>query len=262
MSHEECTIPDQQIKALVGSLVRRVIEWEIDNWVPYPWRINRTPYRVLIAEFLLKRTTRQAVAREYPRFIARFPDIHSIHRADEKDLEDALKSLGLYRQRAVQLKELAETIIERHGGEIPDEFSELTSLPGVGPYIAGAVLSFGFGKKAPVVDSNVARLLSRLTGLRFKSTEGYLRLAWILVPEKDHELFNYGLVDLGAVVCHYRDPRCLSCVLRDLCVHVEGQSRAGRADLSGLYAELERLAQNYRLPYNKAQKPTKPPKSP
>jgi len=198
---------------------------------PYPWRADRTPYRVLVAELMLKRTTRRAVAREFPRFIERFPDIYSVYRAPVEEVEEAFRPLGLYRQRARQLKELARAVVERYGGRIPDRWEDLVSLPGVGAYLAGAVLSFGYGKRAPVLDSNVVRLLSRLTGFRGKRQEDYLGLLWELVPEEGHDLFNYGLIDLGALVCYYRGPRCGLCPLRDLCAHyLEGAGDKGAAE--------------------------------
>jgi len=80
--------------------VKSVIRWEKENWVPYPWRVVRTPYKVLIAEVSLKRTTRQAVAREFPKFIERFPNLDSIYNATMQGIEEALRHLGLYKQQA------------------------------------------------------------------------------------------------------------------------------------------------------------------
>ena len=197
---------------------KRVINWEKEHWVPYPWRSNRTPYKVLIAELLLKRTTRQAVSREFPKFIQRFPDFNAIHNTPIEEVEDAFKHLGLYKQRAKQLKQLAEVIIKKYKGMIPNRWQDLTSLPGVGIYLAGAVLSFGYGGKAPVLDSNVIRLMRRLTGITSKKHEEYLKILWKLVPDREHDYFNYGLIDLGALICHYKHPRCESCPLKDFCV--------------------------------------------
>ena len=226
-------------ETLVGEFRRRVIEWEREHWVPYPWRVERTPYRVLIAELLLKRTTRQAVAKEFPKFIRRFPDFESVFAAPMEEVEEAFRHLGLYRQRAKQLKQLAEAVIRRHGGRVPDRWEDLVALPGVGTYLAGAVLSFGYGVRAPVLDSNVIRLLKRLTGTQARRPEDYLPLLWALVPEEGHDLFNYGLIDLGALVCHYRAPRCGQCPLRDLCVTYNQQRDPERARcLRTVYREL------------------------
>ncbi len=196
---------------------RAVIEWERGHWIPYPWRVNRTPYKVLVAEVLLKRTTRQAVAREFPRFIARFPDIYAVYQAPVEEIERALLPLGLYKQRARQLKEIARAIVEVHGGRVPDDWDALVSIEGIGAYIAGAVLSFGYGKRAPVVDSNVMRLFSKLRGRRYARAEELLPLLWEVVPERDHETFNYGVIDIGFSVCTYREPRCWECPLAEFC---------------------------------------------
>jgi len=204
---------------LVEELRRRVIEWEKGVWAPYPWRADRTPYRVLIAELLLKRTTRQAVSREFLKFIGKFHDLSVIYNAPIKEVEEAFKPLGLYKQRARQLKELAEVVVNKYNNRIPDRWEDLVELPGIGVYIAGAVLSFGYGKKAPVIDSNVIRLLTRLTGIKAKRSEEYLKILWKLVPDVEHEYFNYGLIDLGALVCHYRRPKCGLCPLKELCVY-------------------------------------------
>jgi A/G-specific adenine glycosylase len=224
---------------LIVEVRRRVIDWEKGHWIPYPWRVNRTPYKVLVAEVLLKRTTRQAVAREFPRFIARFPDIESLYRAPIEEIEEMLRHLGLYKQRAQQLKELAKAIVERFGGRIPDRWEDLVALPGVGPYIAGAVLSFGYGRPAPVVDSNVMRLLGRLLGLKSKRYEDYIRAGWRLVPEEGHDYFNYGLIDLGALVCSYRGSKCSGCPLRNFCVEYNEKADKARAEhLRGVYSTL------------------------
>lgn len=225
---------------LIEALRKRVVEWEKENWVPYPWRVDRTPYKVLIAELLLKRTTRQAVAREFPKFIKKFPDFNSIYNTPMREVEEAFKHLGLYKQRAKQLKQLSEVIIKRYKGKIPDQWEDLVSLPGVGIYLAGAVLSFGYGKRAPVLDSNVIRLLSRLTGIKVKKYDGYLKLLWKLVPDKEHDYFNYGMIDLGALICHYKQPRCVNCPLKDFCVHyLENTGNNNIADcLKGIYKEL------------------------
>jgi A/G-specific adenine glycosylase len=112
----------------------------------------------------------------------------------------------------------------------------------VGPYIAGAVLSFGYGKPAPVVDSNVIRLLGRLLGIKSKRYEDYVRAGWRLVPGEEHDYFNYGLIDLGALVCSYRGPKCGECPLRDVCVEYNERVDRARAEcLKSAYIALTTL---------------------
>jgi A/G-specific adenine glycosylase len=234
--------PCEGTEILVDKIRRRVIEREKQRWSPYPWRVDRTPYKVLIAEVLLKRTTRQAVAKEFPKLIAKYPDIESLYKAPIEEVEDMLRHLGLYRQRARHLKELAKVIVERFGGKVPNRWEDLAGLPGVGPYIAGAVLSFGYGKPAPVVDSNVIRLLGRLLGIKSKRYEDYVRAGWRLVPGEEHDYFNYGLIDLGALVCSYRGPKCGECPLRDVCVEYNERVDRARAEcLKSAYSALTTL---------------------
>lgn len=196
-----------------------VIRWEEEHWVPYPWRVDRTPYKVLVAEVLLQRTTRKAVSRIYSNFLSKFPDIFSIYVASTTELEQALRPIGLYKQRAVRLKEIAKAIVEEFGGVIPCDYVSLSRVYGVGPYIAGAVLSFGCGKRAPVVDSNVMRLLKRAFGI--DGLRQAIEFLWDIVPEKGHETFNYGLIDLGAYVCTYRGPKCRECPLKPYCKYYD-----------------------------------------
>jgi len=224
---------------LIEELRERVIKWEKENWVPYPWRVDRTPYKVLTAELLLKRTTRQAVAREFLKFIGKFHDLSVIYNTPIKEVEEAFRPLGLYKQRARQLKELAEVIVNRYNNRIPDRWEDLVELPGIGVYIAGAVLSFGYGKKAPVIDSNVIRLLTRLTGIKAKRGEEYLKVLWKLVPDVEHEYFNYGLIDLGALICHYRRPKCGLCPLKEFCVFYK-ENDEKKECLKDVYNELFR----------------------
>lgn len=213
-----CPTPEE----LVIEFRRRLIEWGRKNYVDWPWRRDRTPYKVLIAELLLKRTTRQAAAREYPKFLAKFPDIESIHKASFEEVREAFRPLGLYNQRAKQLKELAAAIMERYGGQIPDRLEDLKSLPGVNDYIAGAVLSFGFGKAAPIPDANVLRIMARVTGFSRMTATGKRKIYRVLerlVPPDRHVEFNYALLDLGGSTCHYQWPKCDKCPIRDFCVH-------------------------------------------
>lgn len=213
-----CLTPEE----LITEFRKQILEWGRNNYVNWPWRQDRTPYRVLIAELLLKRTTRYSVAKEYPKFIEKFPDVETIYRASFDEIREAFRPLGLYNQRAKQLKELAKVIIEKHNGAIPDDLETLKSLPGVKDYIAGAILSFGFGKPAIIPDANILRIMSRVTGFDRISTKGRKKIYHILeilLPKDRHVEFNYALLDLGGSVCHYQWPRCRECPLKDLCVY-------------------------------------------
>ena len=129
-----------------------------------PWRradIIDNPYRILVSEVMLQQTTVAAVAPFFERFIARFPDVAALAVADESDVLAQWAGLGYY-ARARNLQKAARAIVDEHDGEFPRDFDAILALPGVGRYTAGAVASIAFGARAPIVDANVARVLSRV----------------------------------------------------------------------------------------------------
>ncbi|KAF5066013.1 Adenine DNA glycosylase [anaerobic digester metagenome] len=195
-------------------------DWATKEAREFSWRHDRTPYTVFVAEFLLKRTTSTAAHRQYQEFLKKYPSVRDLAAADVHDLEELIRPIGLHRQRAKGLKEAAEFIVEEYGGEIPDNFEDLLRVPHIGPYTAACILSFGFGVPAPAVDSNVDRVLSRVfkdkLGDRHSVKETF-KLACELVPEEGHELFNYGLIDFGALVCTYRGCAGEKCPLKKIC---------------------------------------------
>lgn len=202
-------------------IVRRVLRWARANLRDYPWRrAGTTSYEVMIAELLLKRTTSTAAARVYPMFIDRFPSFAAVAEASPQYLEDTLQSVGLQKQRAVGLKQMAAHVGSVHGGSLPRGVELLEKIPHAGPYAARAVASFAHQDTAAVVDSNVERIVSRLF---FNSLPGrvslgtFQEIADALVPPRQHRLFNYALLDLGATVCRYVRPRCPECPLAPVC---------------------------------------------
>lgn len=203
-----------------GAFQRAVLEWARRNLRDFPWRKDRTPYKVLVAEVILRRTTSKAASRVYGEFLKNWPDIKSLSRAGVSELEGVLKAVGYHKRRARILVDIAKYIEENYGGEIPRGREALLRIPHVGPYVAGAVLSLGYGIPAAMVDSNVSRILSRC----FKDSlpkRGLARalqmLAEALIPEEEHATYNLGLLDLGALVCRYDRPRCSICLLRATC---------------------------------------------
>jgi len=199
---------------------REILRWASRNLRDFPWRRDRTPYKIIVAEFLLKRTTSTAVGRVYEDFLRRYPEIDRLAKADLAGLEGFLETIGYHKLRSKALKETAAYIIDKFGGRIPEDLDRLMSIPHVGPYTAGAILSLGYGKPAPMVDSNVERILKRafLMTLPKKAVLKKLRqVAAILVPKHSHDTFNLALLDLGALVCTYRLPYCYRCPINRLC---------------------------------------------
>ena len=143
------------------SFKRRLLRWFRSDGRDLPWRRTRDPYRVLVSEFMLQQTQVSRVSEFYPRFLERFPTIESLAQARPKHVREAWDGLGYYR-RAVNLHRLARTVVEEHDGVIPDHPHDLSDLPGVGRYTAGAVASFAYEKRTAAVDTNVARVLGRV----------------------------------------------------------------------------------------------------
>jgi A/G-specific adenine glycosylase len=180
-----------------------------------PWRSDSDPYRILVSEMMLVQTTVTAVIPYFERFLKRFPTLASLARAEEADVIKAWEGLGYYR-RARQLHAAARAIVERHGGSIPNDFEALRALPGVGRYIAGAVLSFAFDRPVPILEANTQRVLARWLAWRgdLKSSSTQARLweaAARLAPAVGAGTFNQAFMELGALVCIPRAPMCLVC---------------------------------------------------
>lgn len=210
------------LKKRKKQFVRAITRWGKENLREFPWRGRVTPYKIFIAEVLLKRTTSTAAKKVYSGFLRKFPTIGSLASSKRKEIERELIVLGLYRQRSAGLKGAAAYILKKHGGRIPTRYEELIKVPHVGQYTAGAVLSFGFGKPAPIVDSNVRRVVNRVffDVLTKKTTDKKVRdfLSGI-VPKKDHKIFNWGLLDLGSLVCSYQFQKCKECPVAGICYY-------------------------------------------
>ena len=212
-----------------AEIQRALLSWAAANRREYPWREDcLTPYQILIAEVLLKRTTARAAARVYGSFIAKYPDLESLHSAQVGEVERHLTEVGLYRQRAQGLKEMAHYLIAQCGSQVPLDLEALLQVPHVGPYAARAVVSFGHRQPAAVVDSNVQRVLGRLFRRRLglaPSLSSVQALADAILPNDSHRDFNWALLDLGATVCRYDKPRCNVCPLVAPCSYVKRHAR-------------------------------------
>lgn len=193
-----------------------VLAWYDAHRRDLPWRSRRDPYAILVSEFMLQQTRVETVLRYYEAFLAAFPDLASLAAASEEDVLKRWQGLGYYR-RARQLRDLAAVVRERHGGELPADARGLRELPGVGPYLAGAVASIAFGRREAAVDGNVTRVLSRLFDLDDPSPGRLRRLAARLVDPARPGDWNQALMELGATVCRPRAPRCDACPVERWC---------------------------------------------
>ena len=181
---------------------------------------------MVVAEILLQRTTAAGVARAYIGFLKRYPSWIALAQSPLVDLENTLRPLGLWRQKALAFQRLALTI-EMNGGVVPRTRTELERLPGIGPYTASAVLAIVYGRAEPLLDVNMARCLWRFFGSLEPTTEGPKRslhaLALRLVSGKRSLEVNWAVLDFGALVCQARRPRCQECPLRTRCQYARSR---------------------------------------
>ncbi len=192
------------------------------------------PYRILVSEVMLQQTTVAAVGPFYERFLTRFPDARSLAEAPESDVLAQWAGLGYY-ARARNLHRAAKAIVDQHGGEFPREFEAILALPGVGRYTAGAVSSIAFNARAPIVDANVARVLARVLLVEgdLKTSTNQQKL-WdaatrvVGVESVEPREVNPAMMELGALVCTPKNPRCPVCPVSDLC---EAKARGRQNEL-------------------------------
>ena len=200
----------------------RLLAWYDANRRDLPWRRTRNPYHILVAEYLLQRTRIASGIPYYKRFLERFPTLTDLASAPLDEVLAVWEGLGFY-GRARNLHSAARAIVERHGGEIPRSLEELSALPGIGPYTAGAVGSIAFGIPVPAVDGNVTRVIARLFRIRADVTSASVRhrvaeIATRLVSPDRPGAFNQAMMELGATLCTPTSPACLRCPVERLCL--------------------------------------------
>ena len=179
------------------------------------------PYAILISEFMLQQTQVATVLPYYAEWLCRFPDFSALARASKSEVLRAWQGLGYY-ARARNLRATAKTIVDRDGGRFPKSIDQMRQLPGIGRYTAHAVASFAFNQSVPIVETNTARVLARIFNLQtpIDKTAGREILwnrATQLVPKRGAARFNSALVDLGALVCLPRQPKCEICPVKKFC---------------------------------------------
>lgn len=198
-------------------MIDALVAWFEENQRGLPWRRTYDPYHVWISEVMLQQTQVETVVPYYERFLDEFPTIDALARAEEQRVLKLWAGLGYYR-RAKHLMEAARAVVEKHDGRIPPDFDALIALPGVGQYMAGAILSIAFNKPYPAVDGNVRRVLSRVFGWAGGDPQALRDAAERLVRSAEPRAVNQALMELGATVCAFKSPRCLVCPVQGSCV--------------------------------------------
>jgi A/G-specific adenine glycosylase len=199
------------------AFVRRLLAWYRVHKRDLPWRRTTDPYRILVSEVMLQQTQVPRVIPKYREFLAKYPSVRALAAASVDAVRETWYPLG-YNIRPVRLHAIAREVLERHDGRIPDNGAALLALKGIGRYTAGAVLSFAYGKRAPILDTNVRRVLQRVFFGEQGQRDGHLwDVAEAILPRRSTPDFNQALMDLGATVCVARSPRCGGCPVKTLC---------------------------------------------
>jgi len=209
-----------------------LLDWYRINGRKFPWRNNGlTHYQLIIAETLLQRTKAETVSRFYIQFVKDFPNWTILAKAKNKEIENYLKPIGLYRQRAKRLKNLAAEMVKRKG-RLPKEREDLESIPFLGQYIANAIELIIFKQPSPLIDVNMARVLERYFGERKMADiryDPYLQgLARRLVDNPKSKELNWAVLDYAALVCKAQRPLCTECSLRTNCSFFQNSIKANR----------------------------------
>ena len=214
----------------------RLLAWYALHQRKLPWRRTRDPYKILVSEVMLQQTQVERVVPKYREFLQRYPTVQALAQAKAGELRRIWYPLG-YNVRPLRLRRIAQRALREHEGRIPDSYDGLLAMDGIGRYTAGAVLSFAFNQDAPILDTNVARLLGRYFRVRSSLKRGATRrrlwqLAEAVIPAGKGYDINQAMMDLGALVCTARAPRCPACPLRGSCRSVLSAGRHTRRNFA------------------------------
>jgi len=199
---------------------RSLLSWYRKNRRDLPWRRTTDHYAILVSEFMLQQTQVATVIPYYNKWLSRFPTVAALAAASKDDVLHAWQGLGYY-SRARNLRAAAIAIMENHRGRFPESPDSIRDLPGVGRYTANAVATFAFDQPVPIVEANIARVLSRMFDLQtpIDTSSGREQLwsyAAQLLPPRSPRLHNSALMELGALVCGTR-PKCGICPVQRFC---------------------------------------------
>jgi A/G-specific adenine glycosylase len=204
---------------------RALLAWYRAHGRTLPWRTTSDPYHILVSEMMLQQTQVDRVLPKYHEWLEKYPSLEALAAAAEDDVSQTWRPLG-YNIRPRRLHAIARESVARYGGTLPSDDETLRSFKGIGAYTAGAIRSFAFGQRAAIVDTNVARVLFRVfVGRGDPKAHAMRKHIWnvseALVPRKHVFDFNQALMDLGALVCVARKPKCLVCPMLKMCSTVE-----------------------------------------
>ena len=200
-------------------ITKKILNWYSQNKRQLPFRCTKDPYKIWISEIMLQQTQVSTVIPFYEKWINKFPTLQSVAKSKSDILLKSWEGLGYYR-RCDNFHMACKIIVENHNGVIPSDYDTLKSLPGVGDYTAGAVLSIAFGKGISAIDGNVTRVISRLYGIKNLTIFNKLKIknyVLSLIPPSNPGDFNQSLMELGALICSPRNPTCRTCPISFNC---------------------------------------------
>ncbi len=205
--------------------------WYRTHGRSFRWRTSdTTPFGVVIAEMLLRQTRAEMVADVWPLFMDSYPTPESCLSAPKDDLLEMLACLGLKRQRVDAIQTLSQALVDQHHGNVPRVISRLLELPHVGLYTSHAVACFAFGQRVPIVDANILRVFSRITGTAFtkdnRRNPGAWEIAARILPSRNVREHNYGLLDFSAQICKPIGPDHDRCALKAICIEFQKSKTA------------------------------------
>ncbi len=210
-----------------------LLNWYAQNKRILPWRRSGlSPYAVWVSEIMLQQTRVETVIPYYEKWLTLFPTVEALASASEREVLNAWEGLGYY-SRARNFHKAAKIVVKQYAGKLPQDLDELQKLPGIGKYTVGALASIVFGMDEPALDGNLKRVYARLFDVEMPvdSTEGEKRL-WQLaretLPAGRAAEFNQALMDLGAMICLPKNPRCLLCPVMEVCAARQNGTQALR----------------------------------
>lgn len=198
-----------------------LMDWYLKNHRPLEFRLSKDPYRIWISEIMAQQTRIEAMLPYYKRWMDTLPNIESVAKCDDEKLYKLWQGLGYY-SRCKNIKKCAEVCMDTYHGKLPSTKEELCKLPGIGPYTAGAIASIAYGQRVSAVDGNVVRVFSRLYDIHEDVTKTTTKkkiekLVEESLPEKDVSYYNQALMELGAMICIPKSPRCTVCPISSYC---------------------------------------------
>jgi A/G-specific adenine glycosylase len=199
-----------------------LLQWYRRNGRDLPWRQTRDPYHILVSEVMLQQTQVDRVIPKYHEWLGKYPTLEALADAPDEEVAATWRPLG-YNIRPRRLQSIARESVAQYGGELPGDHETLLSFKGIGEYTAGAVLSFAFGQRAAILDTNVARVLYRVfVGRGDPKSHAMKRHLWevsrAVLPRTNVFDFNQALMDFGATLCTARKPRCPECPMKKDCI--------------------------------------------